>query len=117
MFQVVLLDLEVLAEVSSSSAGGVHPPKTQADVPQSVSDSMKESGALNTYFAHFMVNLLKLFATDRQLLEDRGPFIIRLVLLSQISFGHFSFTYFTVNLVKLFVRWIGLHELYIIFDN
>jgi vacuole morphology and inheritance protein 14 len=31
----------------------------------------------NKYFIKFMVNLLRLFATDRHLLEDRGAFIIR----------------------------------------
>ncbi|XP_011494021.1 PREDICTED: protein VAC14 homolog [Ceratosolen solmsi marchali] len=31
----------------------------------------------NKYFTKFMVNLLRLFATDRHLLEDRGAFIIR----------------------------------------
>ena len=31
----------------------------------------------NKYFTKFIVNLLRLFSTDRQLLEDRGAFIIR----------------------------------------
>lgn len=32
---------------------------------------------INTYFTKFMVNLLRLFASDRHLLEERGAFIIR----------------------------------------
>lgn len=31
----------------------------------------------NTYFGKFIVSLLSLFSTDKQLLEDRGAFIVR----------------------------------------
>ncbi len=34
----------------------------------------------NPYFIKFVVSLLGLFSTDKQLLEDRGSFIIRLVI-------------------------------------
>jgi len=48
--EVVILDLEVLAEISSSK---------------------------NTHFKQFMLSLLKLFSADRNLLETKGSFIIR----------------------------------------
>ena len=32
---------------------------------------------VNPYFDKFMFNLLTLFAADRQILEDRGAFVIR----------------------------------------
>lgn len=34
---------------------------------------------LTIYFTKFMTNLVSLFSTDRQLLEDRGSFIIRCI--------------------------------------
>ena len=77
--QVVLLDLEVLAELSSSSAGKKRPPTQQsaAVTQQSLAAMLQSSPGLNAYFVQFMVSLLQLFSTDRQLLEDRGSFIIR----------------------------------------
>ena len=36
----------------------------------------------NEYFTKFMVSLIDLFKKDRSLLQKRGPFIIRLVILS-----------------------------------
>lgn len=38
-----------------------------------------EKGSVDEYFTRFLENLLHLFTTERNLLEDRGPFIIRLV--------------------------------------
>ena len=70
-FQVVLLDLEILAEISSSPAAG--PSASSA----STIDVSICNPALNGYFVRFMHSLLQLFGTDRQLLEDRGSFIIR----------------------------------------
>ncbi|XP_021943778.1 protein VAC14 homolog isoform X3 [Folsomia candida] len=66
--EVVLLSLEVLAEIVSfpckSREGG-------DDLP------VKIEIQNNPYFIKFVVSLLGLFSTDRQLLEDRGAFIIR----------------------------------------
>ncbi|XP_071957548.1 protein VAC14 homolog [Antedon mediterranea] len=65
--EVVLLDLEVLSEVVSSSNG-----------PQSeVGFQPKPIPGTNIYFTKFMISLLDLFCKDSQLLEDRGFFIIR----------------------------------------
>jgi hypothetical protein len=49
--QVIKHDLQLLAQISSSSE--------------------------ESYFKAFMVNLLELFSTDRRLLETRGSLIIR----------------------------------------
>ena len=38
-----------------------------------------EKNNLTIYFTKFMTNLVSLFSTDRQLLEDRGSFIVRYV--------------------------------------
>ena len=76
---MVLLDLEVLAEISSSSAGkncvisDPRPPKLAPDVKKSI----ESAHGMNSYFTKFILDLLALFSTDRQLLEDRGSFIIR----------------------------------------
>lgn len=68
--EVVLLDLDVLADISASSAG-----PSRRDDSTVASDT--QNHVLNVYFTKFMINLLKIFSSDRQLLEDRGPFIIR----------------------------------------
>ena len=49
--EVIKCDLQLLAQISSSSD--------------------------DSYFTSFMVNLLELFSTDRRLLETRGSLIIR----------------------------------------
>ncbi|CAJ0863517.1 5631_t:CDS:1, partial [Entrophospora sp. SA101] len=54
--EVAKRDLQLLAQLSSSSQ--------------------------DEYFPKFMVDLLKLFATDRKLLENRGSLIIRHLCLS-----------------------------------
>ncbi|XP_006816625.1 protein VAC14 homolog [Saccoglossus kowalevskii] len=69
--EVVLLDIEVLAEIASSTAGAG---KDCKDVGGS---SVEPVPGMNVYFTKFMVNLMKLFSTDKHLLEDRGSFIIR----------------------------------------
>ncbi|XP_038070107.1 protein VAC14 homolog [Patiria miniata] len=74
--EVVLLDLEVLAEVVSSPAGPAATAQTTEGASQS-DQRGKSASATNAYFHKFMTNLLQLFASDRQLLEDRGSFIIR----------------------------------------
>ena len=78
-FQVVLLDLEVLAEISSSPAGQRQAPSGDAalTIPSPVKHAVESSHSMNGYFTKFMISLLDLFSTDRQLLEDRGSFIIR----------------------------------------
>jgi len=74
--EVVLLDLEVLADISASSAGSPQR-KQPGGGAQNEDPPPHQQNLLNTYFTKFMINLLKIFSTDRQLLEDRGPFIIR----------------------------------------
>ncbi|KJE95353.1 HEAT repeat-containing protein [Capsaspora owczarzaki ATCC 30864] len=59
--KVVLLDLEVLAEITSYS------PNENRSTPEATTE----------YFLNFMRSLLSLFSTDRMLMEKRGPFIIR----------------------------------------
>jgi len=74
--EVVLLDLEALAEISASPAG---PPRNSP--PQSMSESAEQTSAphrqLNKYFHKFMHNVMQLFRTDRKLLDERGSFILR----------------------------------------
>ncbi|KAJ7312064.1 hypothetical protein JRQ81_006399 [Phrynocephalus forsythii] len=98
--EVILKDLEVLAEIASSPAGQTEdhgppgaseapsgllelplpaPPKTS---PASSSgtkgmDCSPSTPAMNSYFYKFMINLLKRFSSERKLLETRGAFIIR----------------------------------------
>lgn len=55
---VVQQDLVVLAEIISSK-------------------SMDDSTNRNKYYTKFIVNLLRLFSTNRHLLEERGNFIVR----------------------------------------
>ncbi|XP_022094574.1 protein VAC14 homolog [Acanthaster planci] len=74
--EVVLLDLEVLAEVVSSPAGPAATTQRVDSTSQSTQRTRAASGT-NAYFHKFMTNLLELFASDRQLLEDRGSFIVR----------------------------------------
>jgi len=77
--EVVLLDLEVLAEISSNPAGQKYWPQedTPLPLPSPVRKAVESTHSMNGYFTKFMVSLLRLFSTDRQLLEDRGAFIIR----------------------------------------
>ncbi|XP_065676079.1 protein VAC14 homolog isoform X2 [Hydra vulgaris] len=73
--EVVLLDLEVLADISASSAGS---PRKPTGVAYEISDKpTPQQNFLNTHFTKFMTSLLRIFNSDRQLLENRGPFIIR----------------------------------------
>ena len=57
--EVVILDLEVLAEISSSKTGH------------------NDSTSTSPHFKQFMQSLLKQFCADRNLLETKGSFIIR----------------------------------------
>ncbi|XP_066493744.1 protein VAC14 homolog isoform X2 [Tiliqua scincoides] len=98
--EVILKDLEVLAEIASSPAG-----QTEDQGPYENSDAQAGqldlhiptpsktcqagcSGAkgmecspstptMNSYFYKFMINLLRRFSSERKLLEIRGAFIIR----------------------------------------
>ncbi|XP_059685562.1 protein VAC14 homolog, partial [Gavia stellata] len=97
--QVILKDLEVLAEIASSPAGQTegHGPSDGSDArPGPVelhvparAGQLSSSGTkglecspstptMNSYFYKFMINLLKRFSSERKLLETRGAFIIRL---------------------------------------
>ncbi|XP_053707899.1 protein VAC14 homolog [Synchiropus splendidus] len=95
--EVILKDLEVLAEIASSPAGQTEPAgtcdnidnKLQLKVPESIKsgqqsgpacktgDSSPSTPSMNSYFYKFMINLLKRFSLERKLLENRGAFIIR----------------------------------------
>ncbi|XP_072925801.1 protein VAC14 homolog isoform X2 [Hemitrygon akajei] len=96
--EVILKDLEVLAEIASSPAG-----QTGHDSSESISTQNRQSElhvltssspqlnsskprtlecspstpTMNSYFFKFMINLLKQFNNEKSLLEIRGPFIIR----------------------------------------
>lgn len=95
--EVILKDLEVLAEIASSPAGQTDAPGS-CDISDSKSElqvrgstkSVQPSGfgskgadcspstpSMNSYFYKFMINLLKRFSMERKLLEMRGTFIIR----------------------------------------
>lgn len=72
--EVVLRDLEVLAEISSSPAGL----KYTVSLPDNVKGAISSPpGNMNSYFLKFLLSLMNLFATDSQLLDDRGSFIIQ----------------------------------------
>ncbi|KFQ05248.1 Protein VAC14, partial [Leptosomus discolor] len=96
--EVILKDLEVLAEIASSPAGqteghglsdgsDVRSSPVELHVParagQLSSSGMKglecspSTPTMNSYFYKFMINLLKRFSSERKLLETRGAFIIR----------------------------------------
>ncbi|XP_026875456.2 protein VAC14 homolog [Electrophorus electricus] len=93
--EVILKDLEVLAEIASSPAGQTEysgsrdsTDRTELHVPDGskvvqlglgskVVDSSPSTPSMNSYFYKFMINLLKRFSLERKLLETRGAFIIR----------------------------------------
>lgn len=92
--EVILKDLEVLAEIASSPAGQtdaagscdstdgkselqVPAPAGQPAVGLKAADSSPSTPSMNSYFYKFMINLLKRFSLERKLLENRGAFIIR----------------------------------------
>lgn len=87
--EVILKDLEVLAEIASSPAGQTDlvgscdntDHKLELKVPEKSSnkamDSSPSTPSMNSYFYKFMINLLKRFSLERKLLENRGAFIIR----------------------------------------
>ncbi|KAL7862863.1 hypothetical protein SRHO_G00118470 [Serrasalmus rhombeus] len=95
--EVILKDLEVLAEIASSPAGQtessgscegadkieLHVPdeskvgQQQLGVGSKGADSSPSTPSMNSYFYKFMINLLKRFSLERKLLESRGAFIIR----------------------------------------
>ncbi|XP_066290973.1 protein VAC14 homolog isoform X1 [Branchiostoma lanceolatum] len=79
--EVILLDLEVLAEIASSPAGQRARPageKSSSSQNLATGGEQAPSGVMmNTYFTKFMVSLIKLFSTDKELLENRGSFIVR----------------------------------------
>eukprot|EP00914_Ancora_sagittata_P024246 GHVO01048273.1.p1 GENE.GHVO01048273.1~~GHVO01048273.1.p1 ORF type:complete len:240 (+),score=13.08 GHVO01048273.1:99-722(+) len=77
--EVVLLDLEVLAEVSSNPTGLIFPPIESNLLVLSSGEkvAVELTEGMNAYFTQFMLSLLKLFSTDHMLLVERGSFIIR----------------------------------------
>ncbi|KAG7243480.1 hypothetical protein INR49_011036 [Caranx melampygus] len=95
--EVILKDLEVLAEIASSPAGQTDQAgscestdgKPELKVPEGTKpgqqhstgskavDSSPSTPSMNSYFYKFMINLLKRLSQERKLLENRGAFIIR----------------------------------------
>ncbi|OXB74071.1 UNVERIFIED_CONTAM: hypothetical protein H355_003134 [Colinus virginianus] len=96
--EVILKDLEVLAEIASSPAGqtegcgpseAAEPRSGQVELHVPIRNSQLSSSGpkglecspstptMNSYFYKFMINLLKRFSSERKLLEMRGAFIIR----------------------------------------
>nr|XP_033799245.1 protein VAC14 homolog isoform X2 [Geotrypetes seraphini] len=98
--EVILKDLEVLAEIASSPAGQteglglcdspdmkLEQPELQVPVASKSTylnpTNMKgtecspSTPTMNSYFYKFMINLLRRFSSERKLLELRGAFIIR----------------------------------------
>ncbi|XP_072135410.1 protein VAC14 homolog isoform X2 [Mobula birostris] len=97
--EVILKDLEVLAEIASSPAGqteghdssesiSTQNRQSELHIPISSSPQLNSSKprtlecspstpTMNSYFFKFMINLLKQFNNEKSLLEIRGPFIIR----------------------------------------
>uniref|UniRef100_A0A669R2M3 Protein VAC14 homolog n=1 Tax=Phasianus colchicus TaxID=9054 RepID=A0A669R2M3_PHACC len=96
--EVILKDLEVLAEIASSPAGqteGYGPSEAAEPRPSQVElhvpirnrcfgtagpkglECSPSTPTMNSYFYKFMINLLKRFSSERKLLETRGAFIIR----------------------------------------
>lgn len=95
--EVILKDLEVLAEIASSPAGQTDPNNDGSELYSGQStlcvpplargvqlgegarglESSPSTPTMNSYFHRFMVNLLKRFSSERRLLETRGAFIIR----------------------------------------
>uniref|UniRef100_A0A8C4YH49 Protein VAC14 homolog n=1 Tax=Gopherus evgoodei TaxID=1825980 RepID=A0A8C4YH49_9SAUR len=97
--EVILKDLEVLAEIASSPAGQTEDQgpcdgsdtrsgQSELHVPVVKASQLSSSGmkgmecspstpTMNSYFYKFMINLLKRFSSERKLLETRGAFIIR----------------------------------------
>ncbi|XP_063801930.1 protein VAC14 homolog isoform X2 [Pseudophryne corroboree] len=93
--EVILKDLEVLAEIASSPGGqteassdgsDITPGQAKLHVPSPARgsgegwrglESSPSTPTMNSYFHRFMVNLLKRFSSERKLLETRGAFIIR----------------------------------------
>ncbi|KAK6185081.1 hypothetical protein SNE40_007399 [Patella caerulea] len=69
---VVLLDLEVLAEVSSNPAGAA-----ETDLNNEVTSLSDIKPGLNQYFTKFIVKLMEFFKNNKAVLDDRGAFIIR----------------------------------------
>lgn len=67
--EVVLLVIQVLAQIAS-------PTNHHSSASTQVLEGDEKIHA-DEYFTRFLQNLLHLFATERNLLEDRGPFIIR----------------------------------------
>ncbi|XP_074929844.1 protein VAC14 homolog isoform X4 [Chelonoidis abingdonii] len=97
--EVILKDLEVLAEIASSPAGQTEDQgpcdgsdtrsgQLELHIPVVKASQLSSSGmkgmecspstpTMNSYFYKFMINLLKRFSSERKLLETRGAFIIR----------------------------------------
>lgn len=69
--EVVQQDVEVLAAIVS------HQNKDSIGLNRDMLVEGTKNTEMNKYFLDFINNLLKLFNTDKRLLEERGSFIIR----------------------------------------
>ncbi|XP_064122769.1 protein VAC14 homolog isoform X2 [Macrobrachium nipponense] len=77
--EVVLLVIQVLAQIASTTNqhSTATPVISSPPAPSIAAADDDEKNSVDEYFTRFLRNLLHLFATERNLLEDRGPFIIR----------------------------------------
>ena len=74
--EVVILNLQVLAEICSpDKTADTKDPDAAADATTATSGGKNR----NPHFKQFLLNLLKLFGANRNLLETKGSFIIRSV--------------------------------------
>ncbi|KAK0089963.1 hypothetical protein PV325_004440 [Microctonus aethiopoides] len=70
--EVVQQNLVVIAEIIGPKSATI-----EQELPREKQSISSSSPVRNKYFTKFIVNLLRLFSTDRHLLEERGAFIIR----------------------------------------
>ncbi|GAB1601196.1 protein VAC14 homolog [Argonauta hians] len=77
--EVVLLDLEALAEISSNPAGKQTKAGSGGEPcqPEDKCATPKVLTSLNHYFDKFMMELIHLFHKEQNLLEEKGTFILR----------------------------------------
>ncbi|KAK7082985.1 PtdIns(3,5)P(2) sythesis regulation factor [Halocaridina rubra] len=75
--EVVLLVIQVLAQIASTTSQQTMSPPVISNPVCSSAGEDDEKNNVDEYFTRFLQNLLHLFATERNLLEDRGSFIIR----------------------------------------
>ncbi|KAL8603321.1 hypothetical protein ACOMHN_054017 [Nucella lapillus] len=87
--EVVLTDLFILCDISSSACGQridvnlfAKSGQKLHTVPPALRDIVQSCQCLGPFFPHFMVELVAFFQRHLQLFEDRGAFIVRHLALS-----------------------------------